>query len=103
MRLDIEQLLYKPQYFQEKPVRLLHFIMQDWTGQLRPLNKDAIARMRIIYTDCQCASDNLVWQRTTVENHKVEIIACNHCRNWSLIMSEPSDIEMTPISERYSL
>lgn len=87
MRLDITNLLYKPQYFQEKPVRLLHFIMQEWNGQLCPLNKDTAARMRTIYTDCQCKSDNLVWQRTSVENHKVEVIACDNCRNWSLIMS----------------
>ena len=88
MRLDITNLLFKPSFFQENPIRLLPFIMQEWSGQLRPLNKDALTRMRIIYTDCQCKSDNFIWQKTSVENQDVEIIACDECRNWSVIMSQ---------------
>ena len=88
MRLDITKLLYKPQYFQEQPIRLLHFIMQEWHGQFSPLNKDTVTKMRTIYTDCKCKSDKFVWQKTSVENQKVEVIACDDCRNWSLIMSQ---------------
>ena len=91
MRLDITNLLYKPNYFQEKPITLLHFIMQEWSGQLYPLNKTAIGRMREIYTECQCNSNELIWQKTIVENKEVEIIACADCHNWSLIMSSKNE------------
>ena len=87
MRLDISKLLYKPNYFQENPITLLHFTMSEWNGQLYPLNRDTILHMRRIYTDCRCTSEELVWQKTIVENQEVEIIACNDCFKWSLIMS----------------
>ena len=87
MRLDISKLLFKPKYFQENPITLLHFTMHEWDGQLYPLNRNAILQMRRIYTDCHCTSEKLVWQKTIVENQEIEIIACNDCFNWSLIMS----------------
>ena len=91
MRLDIKNLVYKPKYFQEKPITLLHFIMQDWSGQLYPLNEAAVVQMRKIYTNCQCKSSNLIWQKTIVENQEVEVIACYGCDNWSLIMSSENE------------
>ena len=92
MRLDITNLLYKPDYFQKNPITLLHFIMQEWSGQLYPLNKTAIEQMRKIYTNCQCESDKLVWQKTIIEKQEVEIIACDDCHNWSLVMSSENDM-----------
>ena len=91
MRLDISKLLYKPNYFQENPITLLHFTMSEWNGHLYPLNRDAILHMRRIYTDCLCTSEELVWQKTIVENQEVEIIACNDCYKWSLIMSSKNE------------
>ena len=91
MKLDITKLLYKPKYFQENPLTLLHFTMREWNGQLYPLNRDAILHMRRIYTNCHCTSDKLVWQNTVVENQEIEIIACNDCFKWSLIISGKKD------------
>lgn len=77
-----------PQLFQENTLRLLPLIMQEWKGQLYTLEKKAVARLRVIHTDCQCKSDDFVWQRTNIDKHEVEIFACGECGNWSLIMSQ---------------